>query len=150
MKHSKSFKLKHELELYLEKLEKFSRSISVTDFVQHWGHKMEPPPGFVAFVTALQINMSEITLWDLIFLKRDLIQEHTLTLFLGSIRKGSTIVTWFIPSYLASYLAQEINTARLMQYMKQHKIECVSFDGKEISVQNYTGELIFCIMQPTT
>ena len=128
--------LKQNMKSYLSSLESFRRNTRLCDFAKHCP-VVESRPSEVdlkEFVLHLKLDWETCTLEQLEELKGHIIRKFLLpsfALILKKVSHGSLIVTWLLPAQIASTLVQDLENTDNKGFFKEHKIECMTIDGKE-------------------
>ena len=128
--------LKQNMKSYLSSLESFRRNTRLCDFAEHCP-AVESRPSEVdlkEFVLHLKLDWETCTLEQLVELKGHIIRKFLLpsfALILKKVSHGSLIVTWLLPAQIASTLVQDLENTDDKGFFKEHKIECMTIDGKE-------------------
>ena len=128
--------LKQNMKSYLSSLEFFRRNTRLCDFAKHCP-VVESRPSEVdlkEFVLHLKLDWETCTLEQLEELKGHIIRKFLLPSFALNLKKvshGSLIVTWLLPAQIASTLVQDLENTDNKGFFKEHKIECMTIDGKE-------------------
>ena len=128
--------LKQNMKSYLSSLETFRRNTRLCDFAKHCPAVESRPSeaDLKEFVLHLKLDWETCTLEQLEELKGDIIRKFLLpsfALILKKVSHGSLIVTWLLPAQIASTLVQDLENTDNKGFFKEHKIECMTIDGKE-------------------
>ena len=128
--------LKQNMKSYLSSLESFRRNTRLCDFAEHCPVVESRPSeaDLKEFVLHLKLDWETCTLEQLEELKGHIIRKFLLpsfALILKKVSHGSLIVTWLLPAQIASTLVQDLENTDNKGFFKEHKIECMTIDGKE-------------------
>ena len=128
--------LKQNMKSYLSSLETFRRNTRLCDFAEHCPAVESRPSeaDLKEFVLHLKLDWETCTLEQLEELKGHIIRKFLLpsfALILKKVSHGSLIVTWLLPAQIASTLVQDLENTDNKGFFKEHKIECMTIDGKE-------------------
>ena len=130
--------LKANMKEYVKDLKRFRTETRLCEFTQYCNKidKELPEHDLREFVVKLNQRWDECTLGDLEALKENITQQFFLPSFvvrIRSIRPGSIIVTWTIPTLIASALSENIKDIDTSEFCKENGIECILVNGKEFS-----------------
>ena len=128
--------LKQNMKSYLSSLETFRRNTRLCDFAEHCPAVESRPSeaDLKEFVLHLKLDWETCTLEQLEELKGHIIRKFLLpsfALILKKVSHGSLIVTWLLPAQITSTLVQDLENTDNKGFFKEHKIECMTIDGKE-------------------
>ena len=128
--------LKQNMKSYLSSLETFRRNTRLCDFAEHCPAVESRPSeaDLKEFVLYLKLDWETCTLEQLEELKGHIIRKFLLpsfALILKKVSHGSLIVTWLLPAQITSTLMQDLENTDNKGFFKEHKIECMTIDGKE-------------------
>ena len=128
--------LKQNMKSYLSSLESFRRNTRLCDFAKHCPVVESRPSeaDLKEFVLHLKLDWETCTLEQLEELKGHIIRKFLLpsfALILKKVSHGSLIVTWLLPAQITSTLVQDLENTDNKGFFKEHKIECMTIDGKE-------------------
>ena len=128
--------LKQSMKSYLSSLETFRHNTRLCDFAEHCPAVESRPSeaDLKEFVLHLKLDWETCTLEQLEELKGHIIRKFLLpsfALILKKVSHGSLIVTWLLPAQIASTLVQDLENTDNKGFFKEHKIECMTIDGKE-------------------
>ena len=128
--------LMQNMKSYLSSLESFRRNTRLCDFAKHCPVVESRPSeaDLKEFVLHLKLDWETCTLEQLEELKGHIIRKFLLpsfALILKKVSHGSLIVTWLLPAQIASTLVQDLENTDNKEFFKEHKIECMTIDGKE-------------------
>ena len=130
--------LKVDMEDYVKDLKRFRTKTRLCEFTQYCNKidKELPEHDLREFVIKLKQRWDECTLEDLEELKENITQQFFLPSFvvrIRSIKPGSIVVTWTIPTLIASALRENIKNMDISEFCKENDIECFLINGKEFS-----------------
>ena len=133
-----SHTLKSNMRDYLERLKEFRTNTRLCEFAKYCEKisRKLPEKDLHKVVAKLKKSWDECTLEDLEELKENITQQFFLPSFVMSIQSiepGSIVVTWTIPTFIASALRKNIKDMDTSEFCKENEIECILIDGKEFS-----------------
>ena len=122
---------------YKKNLKEFRRKTRLCDFAKyHTEYTEQVTEGDLKeLVVKLKQRWEECTLEDLEKLKKNITHKFFLPSFLMTIRtfgNNSIIVTWVIPSMIATSLQRNLENIDIREFCKENGIESIHLDGKEI------------------
>ena len=131
-----SHTLKSNMRDYLERLKEFRTNTRLCEFAKYCDKisRKLPEKDLQKVIVKLKKCWDECTLEDLEELKENITQQFFLPSFVMSIQNiepGSIVITWAIPTLIASALRNNINNMDISEFCKENGIECILVDGKE-------------------
>ena len=122
---------------YIKKLKEFRSSTRVCDFAEYCTKINERLKKHHLQDIILKFNQSweECTLEDLENLKENISHKFFLPSFvmnLKDIQPGSIVVTWTLPTLIASAIMEILETTYVSEFCNENGIESITIDGKEI------------------
>ena len=122
---------------YIKKLKEFRSSTHVCDFAEYCTKINERLKKHHLQDIILKFNQSweECTLEDLENLKENISHKFFLPSFvmnLKDIQPGSIVVTWTLPTLIASAIMEILETTYVSEFCNENGIESITIDGKEI------------------
>ena len=128
--------LKDDMGDYMKQLKEFRRKTRLCQFAKYCNkiNKQLPEHDLQEFVVKLKQRWDECTLQDLEELKENITQQFFLPSFVTSIRSirpGSIIVTWTLPTLIASALERNLKNIDISPFCKENGIKCILIDGKD-------------------
>ena len=130
--------LKADMKKYVKDLRKFRNETRLCEFTRHFSIQLKEHDlqehDLQDFVIKLEQRWDEYTLEDLEKLKESITQEFFFPSFamrIRSIKSGCIVVTWTIPTLIASALKEKIKN--IAEFYKENGIVYIVIDGKEFS-----------------
>ena len=128
--------LKIKMKEYVRQLKKFRSKTRVLDFAKFCIKINEDltEHDLKDFVISLGESWDECTLEDLETLKENITQKFLLPSFamnIKDIKPGSIIVTWTLPTLIASALRENLKNMDINEFCKENEIEHILIDSKE-------------------
>ena len=138
--------LKHKMESYVRDLQSFRKATRLCDFIDCWPVLGETPPrsDLRKFVVKMKHDWDRCTLEDLETLKGIITHKFFLPDFalrLKKIKKGSIVITWFLPAPFVKALQEAVRNGASDIFI-EHKIEAVTIDGQDCYPTPISGYLI--------
>ena len=128
--------LKTDMDEYIKCLKKFRSATRVCDFAKYCTEINEDlsEQDLKDFVVKLDQHWDKCTLEDLERLKKCISQKFFLPSFMMSIKDiqpGSIIVTWTLPTLIASAIMELLETTSVRDFCNKNGIQSISIDTKE-------------------
>ena len=133
--------LKKDMNEYLKSLQSFQYNTRLCDFARYYSalKKKEVSADLKDFVIRIELNWETCTLEDLDKLHGHILRKFHLPSFSTTLKElltGSLIITWSLPSELASHVKDQLKRPDMMAFYKEHSILSISIDGDEHSYGN--------------
>ena len=134
-----SEELKTDMSTYVTDLETFQKSTTISQMIQSWPGRLDPPPNFSRVTCKLNRDASTYTLHELDQLRVNFCHEFSLSnsiMMLHSFIKGSVIVVWIIPTGCVNDLRGELFNQGSMYpgFFEKNEIVSVSIDESMVYV----------------
>ena len=138
-------KLKANMKDYVKRLKEFRSTTRVCDFAEYCTkvNKQLKRHHLKDIVFKFNQSWEECTLEDLESMKESISHKFFLPSFVISIKDiqpGSIIVTWTLPTVIASAIMEILETTYVSELCNENGIESITIDGKEIiysSIKDY-------------
>ena len=144
--------VKRSMRRYKHELTEFRKSVTLSEFMRLWPNRVKPPPQFSKLVIKLNRTKSHLTLQDLEEIRLSFARNYSLVTFAlmyGAFEEGSLVLTWFIPSSIASQLVQDVKNGG-SRFLKEHGITEVSIDGHTVAIVDSDGRVWNLVESLTT
>ena len=128
--------LKHQMQVYVQKLSTFKSRTRLCDFIDSWPCKDDRPPEeeLRKVVIKMKHEWTQCTLQDVESFKMALIHKFFLPefdLILQNATRGCVCVTWLTSPSTATLLQQNLANIET-EFFKEHSIDAVTIDGQDI------------------
>ena len=130
--------LKKEMKDYMKSLRSFQHHTRLSDFARCYStvRKEEASRDMDDLVIQLGVNWETSTLEDIDELRSHMVDRFDLPSFsmtLKELSAESSLITWSLPSELASHMKNQLKNPGMVAFYKENSILSISIDGVEYS-----------------